>query len=146
MICIWSSWCHCHPIICCCSKIQNGLPFWCLLTQVVLEKRLLNGCSRHTSSYCQVSSWHYFWKQMCIWQSYHHRKLENHIVILRPTWGTILWQVQIYTIKYSRYMTCQSNSPKGRGHHHLPKWDPKDSEILVKQQVTSCLKKSQQTL
>jgi len=22
-----------------------GLPFWCRLTQVVLEKRLLNGCS-----------------------------------------------------------------------------------------------------
>ena len=43
--CIWSSWCHCHPIISCCSKIQNGLPFWCRLTQVVLEKRLLNGCS-----------------------------------------------------------------------------------------------------
>jgi len=33
MICIWSSWCHCHPIISCSSKIQNGLPFWCWLTQ-----------------------------------------------------------------------------------------------------------------
>jgi len=38
MICIWSSWCHCHPIISCSSKILNGLPFWCQLTQVVLEK------------------------------------------------------------------------------------------------------------
>jgi len=45
MICICSSWCHCHPIISCCSKVQNGLPFWCLLTQVVLEKRPLNGYS-----------------------------------------------------------------------------------------------------
>ena len=45
MICIWPSWCHCHPIISCSSTIQNGLPFWCLLTQVVLEKRPLNGCS-----------------------------------------------------------------------------------------------------
>jgi len=35
MICIWSSWCHCHPIISCSHKIQNGLPFfWCRLTQV----------------------------------------------------------------------------------------------------------------
>jgi len=25
--------------------MQNGLPFWCQLTQVVLEKRPLNGCS-----------------------------------------------------------------------------------------------------
>jgi len=36
MICIWSSRCHHHSIICCASKIQNGLPFWCRLTQVVL--------------------------------------------------------------------------------------------------------------
>jgi len=33
------------PIISCSSKIQNGSPFWCRLTQVVLEKRQLNGCS-----------------------------------------------------------------------------------------------------
>jgi len=30
------------PIILCISKIQNGSPFWCLLTQIVLEKRPLN--------------------------------------------------------------------------------------------------------
>ena len=47
MICIWSSWCHCHPVISCCIKIQIGLTFLvsaCRLTQVVLEKRLLNRC------------------------------------------------------------------------------------------------------
>jgi len=33
------------PIISCSSKIQIGLPFWCQPTKVVLEKRLLNGCS-----------------------------------------------------------------------------------------------------
>ena len=38
MTCIWSSWCHCHPIISCFIKIQHGLPFWCQLIQVVLEK------------------------------------------------------------------------------------------------------------
>jgi len=27
MMCIWSSWCHCHPIISCCMKIQIGLTF-----------------------------------------------------------------------------------------------------------------------
>jgi len=46
MICIWSSWCHCLPSIFCSSKIHNGLPFWCLSTQVVLEKRPVNTCSR----------------------------------------------------------------------------------------------------
>jgi len=33
------------PIASYSSKIQNGLPFWCQLTEVVLEKRPLNGCS-----------------------------------------------------------------------------------------------------
>jgi len=27
MICIWSSYCHCHPIISCLIKIQAGLTF-----------------------------------------------------------------------------------------------------------------------
>jgi len=27
MICIWSSWCHWHPIICCFIKTQIGLTF-----------------------------------------------------------------------------------------------------------------------
>jgi len=44
MICTWSSWCHCHPIISCFSKIQNGLSFWCRLTQVFLEKMPLSVC------------------------------------------------------------------------------------------------------
>ena len=38
------------PIISCFIKIQNGLPFWCQLTQVVLEKRPLNGCNISNSS------------------------------------------------------------------------------------------------
>jgi len=31
-------------IVSCFSKIQNGLPVWCRLTQIVLEKRPLNVC------------------------------------------------------------------------------------------------------
>ena len=45
IVCIWSSWCHCHPETP--SSHLNPdcfLPFWYWLTQVVLEKRLLNGC------------------------------------------------------------------------------------------------------
>ena len=45
MICTWSSWCHCHPIISCCSKIQNGLPFWCRLTRLSWKKGRLNRCN-----------------------------------------------------------------------------------------------------
>jgi len=49
MICIWSSWSNCHPIISWFIKIQNGLLFWCWLIQVVLEKRPSNGCSSSSS-------------------------------------------------------------------------------------------------
>jgi len=42
MICIWSSWCHCYSIASLNSRMVY--PFWCRLTQVVLEERLLNGC------------------------------------------------------------------------------------------------------
>jgi len=28
MTCIWSSWCHCHPIVSCFIKIQTGLTFF----------------------------------------------------------------------------------------------------------------------
>ena len=42
MICTWPRL-HGHPIISCFIKLQNGLPFWCRLTQGCREKRLLNG-------------------------------------------------------------------------------------------------------
>ena len=48
-----SSWCQWHLIICGTSKIQNGLPFWCQLTHVVLVlKRPLNGCSSSRGLSC----------------------------------------------------------------------------------------------
>jgi len=67
-----SSWCHYHPIISCFIKIQNGLPFQCWLTQVVLEKRPLNRCSSSSSSSsskdqqvhivgCAPEAVHYIW-------------------------------------------------------------------------------------
>jgi len=44
MICIWSSWCHCHTVISYFIRIQIGLTFLLPSAQVVLEKRPLNGC------------------------------------------------------------------------------------------------------
>ena len=43
--CIWPSWCHCHSLSLASVKSRLVLPFWYWLTQVVLEKRPLNGCS-----------------------------------------------------------------------------------------------------
>jgi len=43
--CIWPSWCHCHSLSLAPVKSRLVLPSWYRLTQVVLEKRPLNGCS-----------------------------------------------------------------------------------------------------
>ena len=48
------SWCYCHPTISCFIKIQNGSAFLDRLTQIVLEKRSLNGCN---SSWYRGSHW-----------------------------------------------------------------------------------------
>ena len=48
--CIWPSWCHCHSLSHAPVKSRLVLPFWYRLTQVVLEKRPLNGCSSSSSS------------------------------------------------------------------------------------------------
>ena len=42
--CIWPSWCHCHSLSLASVKSRLVLPFLYRLTQVVLEKRSLNGC------------------------------------------------------------------------------------------------------
>ena len=42
--CIWPSSCHCHSLSLAPVKSRLVLPFWYRLTQVVLEKRPLNGC------------------------------------------------------------------------------------------------------
>jgi len=44
-VCIWFIHPSQKPVISCLFYIQTGFPFWYRLTQVVLEKRLLNGCS-----------------------------------------------------------------------------------------------------
>jgi len=47
--CIWLSWCHCHSLSLAPVKSRLVLPFWYRLSQVVLEKRPLNGCSSSSS-------------------------------------------------------------------------------------------------
>jgi len=42
-------------------------------------------------------------------------------------------------IKYSRFITCQSNTSKGRGHDSLPTWNPQNGGMLISQPVSGCL-------
>jgi len=44
IICIWSSWCHCHPIVSCFMKIQIGLTFLVQAYSGCPGKRPLNWC------------------------------------------------------------------------------------------------------
>ena len=56
--CIWPSWCHCHSLSLAPVKSRLVLPFWYRLTQIILEKRPLNGCCcRWTTCSC-ISSTH----------------------------------------------------------------------------------------
>ena len=55
--CIWSSWCHWHPIISCCIKIHIGLTFLPAYAGSA-GKRLLNGCLHmYLVGSCFISSW-----------------------------------------------------------------------------------------
>ena len=58
--CIWPSWCLCRSLSLAPVKFRLVLPFWYRLTQVVLEKRPLNGCSCSSSTYNMAAktSWH----------------------------------------------------------------------------------------
>ena len=63
IVCIWSSWCHCHPktlLSFATFKSRLILSFWYWLNQVVLEKRPLNRCSCCSISYIQCR---------CVWIS-----------------------------------------------------------------------------
>ena len=54
IVCVWSSWCHCHPKTpssFALFKSRLVLPFWHRLIQVVLEKRPLNGCGCCLTAY-----------------------------------------------------------------------------------------------
>ena len=57
--CIRPSWCHCHSLSPAPVKSRLFLPFWYRLTQVVLEKRPLNGSS---------SSSKYKYHHNCYWE------------------------------------------------------------------------------
>ena len=39
----------------------------------------------------------------------------------------------------SRFITCQLNTSKGRGHDRLPNWNPKNRGMLISQPISRCL-------
>jgi len=57
IVCIWSSWCHCHPTTpssLASFKSRLVSPIWYWFTQVVLEKRPVNGCTNGWSRCCRT--------------------------------------------------------------------------------------------
>jgi len=124
MICIWSSWCHCHPIISCCSKIQNVLPFCCRPTQVVLKKRPLNRCNSSSKSYDTEMAFeldiHSVDKRKVFWCPYYST---NHVsgiscrcfmnVVHEVFWYSIwFWQTQTLHLWLFPFSLCFSHLHK----------------------------------
>ena len=59
--CIWPSGCHCHSLSLAPVKSRLVFPYWYRLTQVVLEKRPLNGCCcccSMSGTYCTTGHKH----------------------------------------------------------------------------------------
>ena len=50
-ICIRPSWCNCHWLLSCFSKIHIDLPFWYQLTRIVPEKRAVEAVCKYFNSY-----------------------------------------------------------------------------------------------
>jgi len=70
-VCIWSSWCHRHPQTpssLASFKSRPVLSFWYQLTQVVLEKRPLNGHVVVVTVHC-LSETNLIWSEMQIFTS-----------------------------------------------------------------------------
>ena len=59
--CILPSWCHCHSLSLAPVKSRLVLPFWYRLTQVILEKRPLNGCCCCCYGYMLVTFGVWLW-------------------------------------------------------------------------------------
>jgi len=95
------SWCHCHPIISCSSKIQNGLPFWCRLTQVVLER------GHFTDVVVVVYAWHIhslfllYWSRcwsVCRVRTCYKVSFQPHVIVkLNYALSSTSWMVLIMT-------------------------------------------------
>jgi len=66
MICIYSNWCHCRPIVSCFIKIQNGLTFLVPAYPGCPGKRPLNGCL--SVCFCQITA-----LQLCVTVSFNNQ-------------------------------------------------------------------------
>ena len=76
--CIWPSWCHCHSLSLAAVKSRLVLPFWYRLTQVVLEKRPLNGCS---SSSTYLLSYYLLFHSQVSFQARCHKRWLNLVLV-----------------------------------------------------------------
>jgi len=78
MICIQSSWCHCHPVISCFIKIQNGLTFLVMAYPGYSEKRgmlFIQACTSHQAVWCG-------WMMVCSCETNHTFCIADSVVYL----------------------------------------------------------------
>ena len=109
--CIWPSWCHCHSLSLAPVKSRLVVPFWYRLTQVVLEKSPLNGCS---CSMCPQKR-HLTWDAITSLQHLIQTLLPINItwcrpnVTITPDSATARTQQPSFTVSYRKFVVLQIN-------------------------------------
>ena len=136
MICLWSSWCHCHSIVSCFTKIQNASSFlvlaypdyprkeavkwalWLLLCMLQVWIDLL-GFSAHCSATDRygllLQMLHVVWLaclSVCLSVCHDHFNWLRCHLGYWPMWAkeTVRWRVQISHVKVQFWRACSGGS------------------------------------
>ena len=96
--CIWPSWCHCYSLSLASVKSKLVLPFWYRLTQVVPDKRPLNGCVCVVSCYLLLLLWlnNFSWDWIAFISAFSALTLlvgrqEGHPACKKQSGGVLVW-------------------------------------------------------
>jgi len=83
VICIWSSWCHCHPITSCFIKIQICLAFLVAAYQGCPEKEDVKRCLMHSAERQNIH--HITWPFFTVFTCFEQVKItiKNYMLVIK---------------------------------------------------------------
>ena len=105
---IWPSWCHCHSLSLAQVKSRLVLPFWHWLTQVVLEKRPLNGSSMLCTWWINsLSHTHTVTGRLKM----HDQKITEKVATIAGRWNLTNWKMTDKVVAEFRIVRKMTNKP-----------------------------------